>query len=164
MKIPDKLIRVSRASIYEKRFDVTEDQILEQFKGEELDAAIALLPTTEEREFMAIYRSEMPELARLRRKISVCLDAEVTELSDDVVEYEYAAKKFRVSSPKNAFRICTVLDKGITEGFAELCAQGSVLVNGSPLTDIKKDASLGVDELQLLIKISSKFFFLTYLE
>ena len=164
MKVPEKLILVSRKSIYEKRFDITEEQILEHYQGDDLDAAIASLPTEDEKEFMKIYRSEMPELARFRRKISVCLDAEVKELSDDLVEYEYAGKVFKITSPKNAFRICTALDKGITEGFAELCLQGSISVDGKQIMDVRKDSSIAVDELQLLIKISSKFFFLTYLE
>lgn len=164
MRIPDKLIRVSRESIYSKRFDVTEEQLIANLDGKELEEAIAFIPTDEEREFMEIFNSRIPQLARLQRKMSVCLDAEVTELSEEYVSYEYAGKTFRISAPKNAYRICTALDKGISDGFAEMCSQGVVEVSGKAILDVKRDSSLGVDELKLMMKISSKFFFQTYLE
>ncbi len=157
------LIRVSRASFLSKTFDVNEDELIAKLTGEELEAAIAELPTEEEKEFMKIFRSSAPELERMKRKMSVCLDAEVLELEEDRVVYEYAGKKFEILSPKNVFKISQMLDRGISEAFSEMCVQGCVSVDGNPLTDVKNKCPIGVDEFQLLVLITRKFFFQIYL-
>lgn len=164
MRVPDTLIRVSGSAIREKVFGVTEAQLREKFpEGPDLDEALSLLPTEEEQEFMEIYQSSMPQLARLRRKLSVCLEAEVTEMSEDVLVYEFAGKSYRLESPKNAFRICTAVEKGTPEGFAEMVAQGCVSIDGKALTDVRGGAGLAVDELRLMMSMADRFFFQTYL-
>lgn len=159
MKIPDQLIRVSRASILGKTFNVTEEEIRAKLTGADLTKALAELPTEEERQWMEIFESTMPELARLKRKISVCLDAEVSELTDDCVSYTYGENTFRLEMPRNAYKICMAIEKDVMSAVAEMCAQRCVKMNGKVIGDIKKDGVMLVDEMQLLVRIASKFFF-----
>lgn len=162
MKVPETLIRVSRASILGKRFNITEAE-KEGLSKAELAELEKKLPTEDEIAWEKIFSSNAPQLARLQRKMSVCIDAEVTELTDDRLTYEYTGKLFEISSPKNAFKICTALEDGNMKAVVELCAQQCVKVDGKNLVDIRADGAILVDELQLLVKIVSKFFFQSFL-
>jgi len=140
MKIPDTLIRVSKDAGKKTNEDLTD----------------------EEKEFFEIYNSTMPELRRLQYKMSVCLEAEVSELTHDCVTYSYEGNTFRIEAPKNAFKICGALEKGTLDALAEMCAQKCVKMNGRLITDVRKDGVMLVDELQLLSKIVARFFFQIY--
>ncbi len=155
------LIKVSRASILNKVFNVTEEYLKEKLTGDELALALTALPTAEEKEWMRINESNAPELERIRRKNSVCLDAEIETLEDDKVVYVYNNKLYTINEPINSFNVAMELEKSRMKGFAELCAQGCVLIAGKKLV-INKD-NVKVDELSLLIKIADKFFFQTYI-
>ena len=119
MKVFDKLIRVSKAAINEKHFgpDFTREVLEAKLTGEDLEKALALLPTEDEQDFMTIFKSGVAGLARLQRKMSVCLDVEVLELEDDRVKYDYAGNIYEIREPKNAFKICTELDKSSLDAF-----------------------------------------------
>lgn len=155
------LIKVSRASINEKLFDITEEEMRTKLSGEELEKALLLLPTEDEKEWMKIYRFGAPELARAQRKMSVCLDVEVDEYREDFISYTYSGSKYSIKSPVNSFRVSESLEKSKHAGFEEMCKQGCVTVN-EKITDIRKD-NLSIDEMSLLIKITDKFFFQIYL-
>lgn len=158
MKIPETLIRVSKEQILKKTFDVTEEQLRGRLSGQELEAALALLPTDEEKQWMDIFNSEAPQLARIRRKMSVCIDAEITDLSEDAISWEYGGSKYRVESPNNAFRVCSALQRSALDAVAEMCRQKCVKMNARPV-DITKPGVMPVDDMQLLVLIVSKFFF-----
>lgn len=158
MKVPDKLIRVSRASILEKLFDVDPSKL----SRKELKKVEKFLPTDEEREFMDIYRSNIPQLQRLQRKMSVCLAVEVTELEEDRISFLFGKDTFTLKDPENAFRMAQVLEKGTLEAVAELAAQKCLLKNGEPVENVKT-GSLKVDELGILQKVANRFFFQSFL-
>jgi len=158
MKTFDRLIRVSKASFMEKLFDVDEKKLS---KAERKKIA-PFLPTDEEREFKEIYVSNMPQLARLQRKMGVCLKVEVTELEEDRVTFLFGRDTFTLLEPTNVYKMCQVLERGNLEAVGEMIAQGCVLKNGSPVDSIKGE-QLKVDELRLILDIASQFFFQTFL-
>lgn len=165
MKVFDKLIKVSKASINEKLFgpEFTKEKLEATLAGEELEKALALLPTQEEQDWMDVFKSNVAGLARLQRKMSVCLDVEVLELEEDRIRYEYADKVYEIREPKNAFRVCTELDKSSLDAFVEVCRQKCFFENEKIIDDIKKDGAIKIDALKLAQKVCDKFFFQTFI-
>lgn len=170
MKVFDKLIRVSKASINEKLFgdEYTRENLEAKLTGEALEKALALLPTETEQEFMNVFKSNIAGLARLQRKMSVCLDVEVTEMEEDRIVYEYADKFYEIKEPKNAFKICTELEKSSLDAFVEVCRQKCFSEidkegNSKVIDDIKKDGAIKLDALNLAVKVCDKFFFRTFI-
>lgn len=159
MKMPE-LVTVSKQSFLEKVFGVSEEALREKFgDGPELEEARKLLPTEDEIKFREIYTSSIPQLARLQRKMSVCLDVEVIGMSESFVEFEYGEKIYRLNSPTNAFKICMALEKNTLSGFAEMIEQKCIMVDGAP-AELNK---LEVDEIRLLSQVADKFFFQTFM-
>lgn len=155
----DELIKVSRSSFLNKVFDVSESEVREKFSGKDLEEALALLPTKEELEFKRIFESTAPELERLRRKISVCLLAEVTELTSEKVEYLFNDKTVTVLSPSNSYNVFEKLQESRLAALQEMVKQGCVKSNGVDV-DINK---MAIDELGLLNLVVDRFFFQIYL-
>jgi len=154
------MIVVSRESISKKLFNITEEQVRAELSGEELESTLALLPTENERDWMRIFRSTAPEVARLQRKMSVCVDAEVIEYDDNHVKYNYSDEEFEIKSPTNSFNILRELENGIPLALRELSNQGCIKKAGIDVI-LEKEP---VDSLSLIMKIANKFFFRTYLE
>lgn len=159
MKTYDQLIKVSKKSILTKVFKVD----VEKLSPEELEKAKPFLPTEDEKDFMEVYESNIPQLARLQRKMSVCLDVEVLELEESKIVFEYGDSKYTILEPKNAFRTCVALDKGKYEAFSEIVLQGCVLKNDVEVRSVKENSILAVDEINLLVSVTDKFFFRTFL-
>jgi hypothetical protein len=155
------LVKVSRSRFNDRIFDITEEELRSKFEGKELEDLIALLPNDDEKLFRKIFESNAPEHQRTRRKISVCLNAEVSELEEGKVVYRYGEKEFKIEEPKNSFRVSTQLEKSVHQAFIELCGQGCVFVDGKRYDD--KTIKLGVDEINLMVNITDKFFFQIYL-
>lgn len=170
MKAFDRLIKVSKASINEKLFgeEFTKERLEAELQGEELEKALALLPTEEEQLFMDVFKSNIAGLARLQRKMSVCLDVEVIDLEEDRIRYEYSDKLYEIREPKNAFRICTELEKSSLDGFVEVCRQRCFSEfdkdgNERVIDDVRKDGAIKLDALNLAVKVCDKFFFRTFI-
>ena len=160
----NKLILVSKESILKKHFGI--DMIAyEKLSESEKEKVKELFPTDDENAFMEVYKSTAPQLARLQRKMSVCLDVEVLEYDFDFIVFTYAGNVYKLLAPKNAYRICKVLENendGL-EGLQELAKQGCLFVNDKSIMDLRQDKVLEVDEMQLLKKVSEKFFFQTFI-
>lgn len=155
------MLKISRRSLLEKRFDVTEEEIRAKFKGAELASALELLPTPEEKEWMKVFTHNAPEREREKRKMSVCLDMEVSELEDDRVSGTYSGLKITITAPKNPFKICRELEKSKYDAFSELCKQHCVEIDDKPL--IPEKTTYGVDVLSLCMQVADRFFFQTYI-
>lgn len=162
MKVFNDLILVSKESILNKVFDIDMEKY-EKLSDKEKEIAKVSFPTEVEKDFMTVYRSTAPQLARLQRKMSVCLYVEVLEFSFDHIIFTFAGNKYKIVSAKNAYRICKAIDKGMLEAVQELCVQGCVTVNDKPITDIMGEGILQIDEIQLLRNVAEKFFFQTFL-
>ena len=153
------MIIVSREQINKKLFKITEEEIRAKLSGDELTEALSLLPTDEEKQWMKIFQSTAPELARTQRKMGVCLDAEVTVLEDDMVKYKYADAEYEIKSPVNSFSILRAIEKDKSSAFEELSKQGCLKKEGKDV-DLKTEP---FDALNLMFKIADKFFFQIYL-
>lgn len=159
LKIED--LRVSRG-ILDKLFGLTEDQIRAQVAPEEVEETLARLATPEEENWMRIFKSTAPELERLQRRMSVCLDAEVIELTDEKVVYEFSGRKYEIKAPTNSFRVSAALEKSRHDAFAEMINQKCFSVDGQAVT--LASIKLAPDEVNLAVRIAGKFFFLIYRE
>ncbi len=162
MQVFDKLILVSKESILEKRFGI-DKEAFEKLDEKTKASLKDKLPTEEEESFMQVFKSTAPQLARLQRKMSICLDVEVLEYDFDSVLFTYANNKYKLLAPKNAYRICKALEDDTLEGLQEMAKQGCIFINDKPVLDVKQDNAVQVDELQILKNISEKFFFQTFL-
>lgn len=155
------MIVASRKSLLEKRFDITEEEARAKLKGDELQAVLDLLPTEAEREWMKVFTHRAPEKEREQRKMSVCLEMEVSEMRDDFVAGEFCGTKIEISCPKNPFKVSRELEKSKHDAFTELCRQQCVVIDGAPLNPDR--TTHGVDVLNLCVKVADRFFFQTYL-
>lgn len=145
---PIKLIKVSRARLLSLDFTSSE-------------TTPETTPTDEEREWFRIREAKNPEHAIERRKMSVCLDAEISILEDARVGFTYGRSEIIISAPVNAYNISRALEFSKHEAFAVLCEQGRVTVDGKTIKADKN--TLGVDALSLCVRIADKFFFTSFL-
>ena len=163
MKVFDKLIRVSKKSFAEKLFDVD----VSKLSKKELKKVQPFLPTEDEQAFAEVYRSTMPELARLQRKMSVCLDVEVTELEEEKISFLYGRHTYTLLDPANSYLMCQALEKKQASETLNLTAvkalaeQKCVLKDGEPVIDLK--TGFKIDELLLIEKVATEFFFQIFL-
>lgn len=162
MEIFNDLILVSKESILRKHFNI-DMNAYGKLSEKEKEIAGDIIPTEDEKNFMTVFNSTSPQLARLQRKMSVCLEVEVLEFAFDFVIFTFAKNKYRVIAPKNAYRICQALENGNLEGLQEMGKQGCIWVNENPVNDIKADNVLQIDEIQILKSVVEKFFFQTFI-
>lgn len=162
MKVFNELIKVSKESILKKHFGIDMEAYNKLSEKDKL-AANELFPTEDEKLFMEVYKSTAPQLARLQRKMSVCLEVEVTEYDFDKVVFKYGKSDYMLLAPKNAYRICLAIDKGAIEALVEMAKQGCLIIDGNIVSDILKDGALQVDEMQILKSVADKFFFQTFM-
>ena len=85
--IPTELVHVSKQSILTKHFGI-DMKAFEKLSEKEKEEAKKVIPTSEEEKFMEIFKSDIPQLARLQRKMSVCLDVEVIAYDFDFIFLE----------------------------------------------------------------------------
>jgi len=154
------LIKVSRSEINRKLFKVSEAEIRAQLQGEELEEALKLLPSEDEKEWMKIFTSTAPELARIQRKMSVCLDAEIDELEENRISFSYGENKYEILAPVNSFKILKALENSKSDALLEMSKQGCIKKSGTPIYALDKEP---IDSLNLIQKITDKFFFQTFL-
>lgn len=162
MKVFDKLILVSKESILSKLFQI-DMEAFNRLPEKEKEKIEKLFPTENENDFMEVYNSTAPQLARLKRKMSVCLDVEVLEYDFNYIVFTYAGNKYKLLAPKNAYKISQALDDGVLSALSEMAKQGCIFINENLVGSITNDTSLQVDELEILKKVSDKFFFQTFL-
>lgn len=153
------LIKVSR-SITQKLFNITEAELREKLSGDELEEGLKLLPTDEEKQWMKIFNSNAPELARIQRKMSVCLDADIDELEENKISFTYGNDKYEISGPSNSFNILKALENSKSDALSEMAKQGCIKENGTVMFSLNK---MSIDALNLIQKITDKFFFQSFL-
>lgn len=118
-------------------------------------------PTEEERKWLDIVKSTVPELEKLRKKISVCGIAEVVEYDPSKVTFIYDNVKYTINKPVNSLKIARAREYSIMSALEELNSQRCIVSNGIP---IPKDFT-GIDSevIQLMASISERFFFTPFL-
>ena len=162
MKVFNELLLVSKESILSKIFDIDQEKF-EKLPDSEKEEAKKLFPTESEKNFMTVFRSTSPQLARLQRKMSVCLDVEVIEYDFNKITFTYAGNTYKLLSPKNAYRICQALETDSFTALKEMGKQGCIFINEKQILDVTQDNALEVDELRIIEKVVDKFFFQTFI-
>ena len=118
-------------------------------------------PTEEEKRWFEIMKTTVPELEKLRKKLSVCGLAEVVEYDQSKVVFEYDKIKYTINKPVNSLKIARAREYSIMSALEELNAQRCITSSGVP---IPKDFN-GIDSevIQLMASISERFFFTPFL-
>jgi hypothetical protein len=118
-------------------------------------------PTEEERIWLDILKSTLPENEKLKKKLSVCALADVVAYSNDAVTIEYDGKKYTINKPNNSLRIARAREHSIIAAVEELNAQRCIVSNG---VVISKDFS-GIDAevIRLFADVAENFFFAPFL-
>lgn len=154
-----KLIKVPR-SITQKLFKITEAELREKLTGEELEEGLKLLPTEDEKDWMRIFNSNAPELARVQRKMSVCLDADIDEIEENKISFTYGNDKYEISGPFNSFKVLKTLEDSKSDALLEMAKQGCIKKSGVAIYILDKEP---IDALNLILKITDKFFFQSFM-
>ena len=118
-------------------------------------------PTEEEKRWFEIMKTTVPELEKLRKKLSVCGLAEIVEYDQSKVVFEYDKIKYTINKPANSLKIARAREYSIMSALEELNAQRCITSSGVP---IPKDFN-GIDSevIQLMASISERFFFTPFL-
>ena len=118
-------------------------------------------PTEEERCWLDIIKTKDPERAKIRKKISVCSNADVVEYNHDSVTILYDGVKYTIKKPVNGFRIAKAREYSITDALEELNAQRQVMIGVAPIA--KDFSGIDAEVVLLLAKVAESFFFTPYL-
>ena len=118
-------------------------------------------PTEEEKKWFTLMKSTVPELEKVRKKISVCALAEVVEYDKNHIVFSYDSVNYTVNKPTNSLKIARAREYSIMSALEELNAQRCITSNNIP---IPKDFS-GIDAevIQLMASVCENFFFTPYL-
>jgi len=118
-------------------------------------------PTEEERKWFEILKSTVPELEKLRKKLSVCYLAEIVEYNQSKVIFTYDGINYTINKPNNSLRIARTREYSIMAALEELNNQRCIVVGAVP---IPKDFSgIDMEVIQLMASISERFFFMPFL-
>ena len=118
-------------------------------------------PTEEEKRWFTLMKSTVPELEKVRKKVSVCALAEVVEYDKNHIVFVYDSVNYAINKPVNSLKIARAREYSIMSALEELNAQRCITSNNIP---IPKDFS-GVDAevIQLMASVCENFFFTPYL-
>ena len=116
-----------------------------------------LLPTTEELNWMKFYRSDSPELIRHIKKMSICFDVEVVEVTDKKLKFLYGEFIIEIKFPEKVYDIFVALDESDLLGFEAFVKSQNISVNEKIISE---PVGLPLDLLVVLKKVIGKFFFM----
>jgi len=118
-------------------------------------------PTEEEKKWLDIMKSTVPELEKIRKKLSVCGIAEVVSYDRNQVTFNYDSVNYTINKPANSLRVARAREYSIMGALEELNAQRCITIGQVP---IAKDFS-GIDAeiIQLMASVAENFFFTPYL-
>lgn len=118
-------------------------------------------PTEEEKRWLDIMKATVPELEKVRKKLSVCAIAEVVSYDKNQVTFVYDGVNYTVNKPANSLKIARAREYSVMSALEELNAQRCIMVGQAP---IPKDFS-GIDAevIQLMSQVADKFFFMPHL-
>lgn len=118
-------------------------------------------PTEEEKRWFEIMKSTVPELEKIRKKLSVCAISEVVSYDKNQVTFVYDGVNYTINKPVNSLKIARAREYSAMSALEELNAQRCITIGQIPTP---KDFS-GVDAevIQLMSMIADKFFFMPFL-
>lgn len=127
----------------------------------DIGAGTTNAPTEEEKRWLDIMKSTVPELEKVRKKLSVCAIAEIVSYDKNGVVFVYDGVNYTVNKPTNSLKIARAREYSVMSALEELNNQRCITIGQAP---IPKDFS-GVDAevIQLMSQVADKFFFMPYL-
>jgi len=114
-------------------------------------------PTEEERAWLDIMSSDAPELEVKKKRLSVCVIADVVDYNTDSVRVIYDGVTYTVKKPTNSLQIARARERSIMVAFETLAAQFCVCVGAVPVKTNFDGVS--VEVIQLLASVAERFFF-----
>lgn len=118
-------------------------------------------PTEQERAWIDIMKSDAPELAVRKKRLSVCAFADIVEYNNELVKFSYDGITYTIKKPVNSLNIARAREESVMDALEVLNIQRCILTGAVP---IPKDFSgISVEVIQLLSKVAENFFFMPYL-
>ena len=114
-------------------------------------------PTEEERAWLDIMSSDAPELEVKKKRLSVCVIADVVDYNTDSVRVIYDGVTYTVKKPTNSLQIARARERSIMAAFETLAAQFCVCVGAVPVKT--NFDGVPVEVIQLLASVAERFFF-----
>ena len=118
-------------------------------------------PTEEEKHWFEIMKSTVPELEKIRKKLSVCAISEVVSYDKNHVTFVYDGVNYTVNKPVNSLRIARAREYSAMSALEELNAQRCITIGQAPIA--KDFSGIDAEVIQLMSQIADKFFFMPFL-
>lgn len=117
-------------------------------------------PTEEEKAWIDIMKSTAPELEPKKKKVGVCVQADIVEYDANDVKISYDGVVYSIKKPANSLQIARAYERGVMSAFEALASQFCVCMAGVPCADLTK---MPVEAIRLLSVVAENFFFAPYL-
>lgn len=118
-------------------------------------------PTEEEKRWFEIMKSTVPELEKIRKKLSVCAISEVVSYDKNQVTFVYDGVNYTINKPVNSLRIARAREYSAMSALEELNAQRCITIGAVPIA--KDFSGIDAEVIQLMSQIADKFFFMPFL-
>ena len=118
-------------------------------------------PTEEEKRWFEIMKSTVPELEKIRKKLSVCAISEVVSYDKNQVTFIYDGVNYTINKPVNSLRIARAREYSAMSALEELNAQRCITIGAVPIA--KDFSGIDAEVIQLMSMIADKFFFMPFL-
>lgn len=130
-------------------------------ESSEIGDGTGTAPTEEEKKWFDIMKSTVPELEKLRKKLSVCGMAEIISYDRNQISFIYDNENYTINKPVNSLKIARAREYSIMSALEELNMQRCITIKGIP---IPKDFSgIDVEVIQIMASISENFFFAPFM-
>jgi sugar phosphate isomerase/epimerase len=118
-------------------------------------------PTEEEKRWFEIMKSTVPELEKIRKKLSVCAISEVVSYDKNHVTFVYDGVNYTINKPVNSLKIARAREYSAMSALEELNAQRCITIGQAPIS--KDFSGIDAEVIQLMSQIADKFFFMPFL-
>lgn len=118
-------------------------------------------PTEEEKRWFEIMKSTVPELEKLRKKLSVCAIAEIVEYDKNKVVFVYDNVNYTINKPVNSLKIARAREYSAMSALEELNAQRCITIGQIPIA--KDFSGIDAEVIQIMSQVADKFFFMPFL-
>ena len=113
-------------------------------------------PTEEEKRWFEIMKSTVPELEKIRKKLSVCAISEVVSYDKNHVTFVYDGVNYTINKPVNSLKIARAREYSAMSALEELNAQRCITIGAVPIA--KDFSGIDAEVIQLMAQVADKFF------
>ena len=118
-------------------------------------------PTEEEKRWFEIMKSTVPELEKVRKKLSVCAVAEVISYDKNQITFVYDNVNYTINKPNNSLKIARAREYSVMSALEELNNQRCIMIGQAPIA--KDFSGIDAEVIQRMSQIADKFFFMPHL-